>query len=78
LFDGFELLLHAKKAYSKNLKIKYLNDVDVKLSCMMIYIRVARKNDYINAINYRAWSYKITNISNMLIGLFTNGMLRSL
>ncbi|MDD4298368.1 MAG: diversity-generating retroelement protein Avd [Bacilli bacterium] len=66
LFDAFESLLYAKKAYGKNVKIKHLNDVDVKLSSLTIYIRIALKNNYINARNYKAWSYKITDISNML------------
>jgi hypothetical protein len=68
LFEAFELLLWAKKQYSKNMRVKYLNEVDIKLSCLRIYIRIAIKNEYINARNYRAWSYKITNISNMLGG----------
>ena len=68
MFEAFELLLWAKKQYSKNTKVKYLNEVDIKLSCLKIYVRIAVKNKYINARNYRAWSYKITNISNMLGG----------
>lgn len=68
LFDAFESLLWAKKQYSKNMRVKYLNKVDVKLSCLKVYVRIASKNEYINARNYRAWSYKITNISNMLGG----------
>jgi len=68
LFEAFELLLWAKKQYSKNTRLKYLSEVDIKLSCLKIYVRIAVKNEYINARNYRAWSYKITNISNMLGG----------
>lgn len=68
LFEAFELLLWAKKQYSKNTRLKYLSEVDIKLSCLKIYVRLAVKNEYINARNYRAWSYKITNISNMLGG----------
>ncbi len=68
MFEAFELLLWAKKQYSKNTKIKYLNEVDIKLSCLKVYVRIAVKNKYINARNYRAWSYKITNINNMLGG----------
>ncbi len=68
LIEGFELLLYAEKSFAKNTKIKYLNDADVKLSCLKIYVRIAKKNKYINARNYRAWSYKITNINNMLGG----------
>ena len=68
MFEAFELLMWAKKQYSKNAKVKYLNEVDIKLSCLKVYVRIAIKNKYINARNYRAWSYKITNISNMLGG----------
>lgn len=68
MFEAFELLLYANKQYSKNIRLKCLNDVDIKLSCLRIYIRIANKNKYINPRNYRAWSYKITNINNMLGG----------
>ncbi|MDD4035777.1 MAG: diversity-generating retroelement protein Avd [Bacilli bacterium] len=68
LFEGLELLLYAKKAYRKSIKIKYLNGVDVKLNCLKVYIRIAKNNKYINSRNYQAWSYKITTISNMLGG----------
>lgn len=68
MFEAFELLLWAKKQYSKNTKVKYLSEVDIKLSCLKVYVRIAIKNKYINARNYRAWSYKITNICNMLGG----------
>ncbi|MFA5459632.1 MAG: four helix bundle protein [Bacilli bacterium] len=66
LIEAFELLLYAKKQYSKNTRLKYLNEVDIKLTCLKIYIRIAKKNNYINQRNYRAWSYKVTSISNML------------
>lgn len=54
LFEAFELLLWAKKQYSKNTRLKYLSEVDIKLSCLKIYVRLAVKNEYINARNYRA------------------------
>lgn len=68
LFEGLELLISAKKAYGKNNKLKLLNDFDTKLSCLRIYVRIASKNKYINPRNYRAWSYKITSIGNLLGG----------
>jgi hypothetical protein len=45
LFEAFELLLYAKKQFSKNTRVKYLNEVDIKLSCLKIYVRIARKNE---------------------------------
>ena len=66
LFKGYELLLYAKKAYSKREKLKYLREIDIKINCVKLYIRISRKKGYINRRNYRAWSYKITDISNML------------
>lgn len=66
LFRGYELLLLAKKAYSKRDKLKYLNDFDVKLNCLKMYVRLARKQKFISRRNYRAWSFKITNVSNLL------------
>ncbi len=68
MFEAFEMLLWAKKQYSKNTRLKYLSEVDIKLSTLKVYVRIARKQEYINPRNYRAWSYKITNISNMLGG----------
>jgi len=68
LFKGFTLLLKAKKAYSKREKLNYLGEVDVNLSCLKVYVRIAYKKKYIKQRNYRAWSYKITNIGNMLGG----------
>lgn len=68
MFEAFELLLWANKQYSKTARLKYLNEVDIKLSCLRVYVRIAVKNEYINSRNYRAWSYKITNICNMLGG----------
>lgn len=68
IFDGLKLLMNAKKAYGKNNKMKYLNDFDTNMSILKIYVRLAKKNKYINPRNYRAWSYKITSISNMLGG----------
>lgn len=52
MFEAFELLLWAKKQYSKNTRLKYLSEVDIKLLCLRIYIRIAIKNKYINSRNY--------------------------
>lgn len=68
LFQGLELLFYAKRAYSKREKLKYLREVDVKLSCLKVYIRVVLKKKLINRRNYKAWSYKITSIGNLLGG----------
>lgn len=68
LFEGLELLIDAKKAYGKNNKLKLLSDFDTKLSTLRLFVRIASKSKYINPRNYRAWSYKITNIGNLLGG----------
>lgn len=68
LFDGLELLFYAKKAYGKQNKMNYLNQFDVKLNSIQLFVRIARKQNYINPRNYRAWSYKITFIRNMMGG----------
>jgi hypothetical protein len=76
LFEAFELLMWANKQYSKNARLKYLSEVDIKLSCLKVYVRIAIKNKYINDRNYRAWSYKITNINNMLGGWINECLIR--
>lgn len=67
LHNGLEALIYAKSIYNKNEKLMYLIKVQVKLDIMIILVRLAFKNKFINKRNYTAWSYKITEINDMLL-----------
>ena len=66
LLLGLENLIFVKRVRNNNLKLNYLIKVEAYLNIMKIYVRMAIKNKYINRRNYTAWSYKITEIDNML------------
>ena len=66
--DGLELILYTYKSFDRKQKLKYLNELDVKLKFLKVLIRVAFKNRYISKKNYDAWSRKITNITNLMGG----------
>lgn len=66
--EGLEDILYCYKAFDRVNKLKYLNELDVKLKFIKVMIRVSYKNKYINVKNYDAWSRKIMNISNLMGG----------
>lgn len=63
---GIKSIIQAQK--DKTNRLEYLNNLDVNLKYLLVLIRVSYKNKYINIRNYRAWSYKITVINNLMIG----------
>ena len=67
-YEGMELVIMIYKEYNKQVKIKLLNDLDMKLKMLKVLIRVSHKRKYINGKNYYAWSKKIFNIGNLTGG----------
>ena len=68
LYTGLRLLIYAIKAFHKQDKLKYLNELDTNLHIMKVHIRLSYKYKYISMQNYQTWSNLITNICNMLGG----------
>lgn len=68
LYNGLRNLLFAIKLYTKQDKLKKLNELDVELRLLKIHIRLSYKYKYISTQNYSTWSQKITDICNMLGG----------
>lgn len=66
LIDSLENLIYAKKTYQKTEKLKYLIGAEVNLNVLSILVRIAVKNKYINKRNYTSWSFKISEMNNML------------
>lgn len=66
--EGLECILYCYKSIDRISKLKYLNELDVKLKVLKVFVRISYKNKYINGNNYAAWSKKITNISNLMGG----------
>lgn len=67
-YEGMELVIMIYKEYNKQVKIKLLNDLDIKLKMLKVLIRVSYKRKYINGKNYYSWSKKIFNIGNLTGG----------
>lgn len=63
---GIKIIIEAQKI--KNKRNLLLNELDINLKYLLVLIRVSYRNKYINIKNYRAWSYKITIINNLMIG----------
>lgn len=51
-YRDIELIIKAYKTFDKKEKIKFLNELDVHLKCIQIFIRVFLKNKYIKDRNY--------------------------
>lgn len=66
IFTGFKIIMHAQKEFNKNLKIKYLNELDITLNILKVQIRLAYRYKYITIQNYTTWSDKLTDICNLL------------
>ena len=67
--ETFALVKECKiKAFHKQDKLKYLNELDTNLHIMKVHIRLSYKYKYISMQNYQSWSNLITNICNMLGG----------
>ncbi|MEG1705777.1 MAG: four helix bundle protein [Clostridia bacterium] len=66
LYDGMKCIMFAQKEFSKQNKLKYLNDLDVHLNMQKVYIRLSYKYKYISSQNYETWSLKLTDVCNLL------------
>lgn len=66
LYSGLRLLMYAIKTYSKQEKLKYLNELDIHLKLLKVHIRLSYKYRYISLQNYETWCTNITDICNML------------
>lgn len=66
LNEGLEMLVFAKRVYTKNDKLKYLFFADAKLNVLKILVRISKRSKFITAKNYTAWSYKIVEIDQIL------------
>lgn len=67
-YKGLELIIRCYKSFKRDDKIKYLNELDVLIRCIQVFVRVSYKNKYITNNNYFAWSNKLFNIGNLLGG----------
>lgn len=68
LYTGLRSLMYAIKLFSKQDKLKNLNEFDINLNLLKVQVRLSYKYKYISLQNYQAWSTKITDICNMLGG----------
>lgn len=66
VYSGLRILLYAIKSYNKSDKLKYLNEFDIQLSILKVFIRLSYQNKYISVQNYQSWSSLITDLCNML------------
>lgn len=68
LYYGFKLIMYAVKTYNINKKLNYLNELDINLDLLKVYIRLSYKYKYISIQNYNSWCNLLTDICNMLGG----------
>ena len=68
LYTGLRNLMYAIKSYSKQDKLKNLNELDINLNLIKVHVRLSYKYKYISMQNYQTWSNLITDICNMLGG----------
>lgn len=67
-YKGLEQIIKAEKTFNKIERLNYLNELDVYMKILKMLVRISYKKKYINVKNYKAWSIKITNVTNMLGG----------
>lgn len=67
-YEGMECVICAHKYYDKSKKLDALCELDIKLKMIKVLVRVSYKNKYITVQNYRAWSFKLANVGNLLGG----------
>lgn len=65
---GIRCIIFASKEFSKQGKLKYLNELDALLKIQKVYIRMAFKYQYITQKNYETWSNMLTDVCNLLGG----------
>lgn len=66
--NGLRHLMYAIRETDNYKKVNHLNQLEIELKILKTYIRVSHKFKYINSRNYTAWSYKITNVTNLCFG----------
>lgn len=71
-FEIMRLIIKAYKEVSKSKKSYYLNEIDINLKMLKVYVRLSFKKKYISSKNYGSWSRKITNINNILFKWLSN------
>ena len=76
LYTGLRNVMYAIKCYSKNDKLKYLNEFDINLNLLKVHVRLSFKYKYITMQNYQTWSNLITDICNMLGGWISSCLKR--
>lgn len=74
-YSGLKNILIDYKVYDENEKLKHLNNLDINLKMIKVFIRISHKRKYINHKNYEAWSKKLNNIG-ALLGGWINSCLR--
>lgn len=67
-YDGMKKIIMAQKEFNKSKRIGILNEMDIDIKMIKVLVRLSYKKKYISSNNYKAWSKKITNISNLLGG----------
>lgn len=67
-YDGLRNIIICYKSYEKKEKINALNQLDVNLKMLKVFIRLSKRKKYINAKNHTAWVKKVTNITNLMAG----------
>lgn len=65
-FDIMRLILRVHKEKNMSKKNHYLNEIDINLKMLKVYVKLSFKKKYINSKNYVTWDRKITNISNLV------------
>ncbi len=68
LYAGLKNLMYAIKSYTKNDKLKHLNEFDICLNLLKVHFRLSYRYRYITIQNYTTCSEHITNLCNILGG----------
>ena len=66
LYEGIKIIMFVNR--EKNKRMYYLNKLDINLKMLKVLVRVSFKSKYINVNNYNAYSKKITEINNLMMG----------
>ena len=67
-YEGFKNLVNDQKAYNMDGRKISLNEMDASMKVLKLLVRVSYKQKYINSNNYKAWSKKIAEVTNMMGG----------
>lgn len=71
-FDIMRTIIKTHKEIARTKKIYYLNEIDIKLKLLKVFVRLSYKKKYITSKNYGAWSRKITAINNLVFKWLSN------